>query len=698
MRSVFSVISCCTGLLLLGGCVSPQPGDPDPQPTATVVATVTPTATPTALPTPTVVPTPTPISAEIRQEVYQVLMRGALLEGENRTEEAARLYREGLLLAPDSVFLRVRACEALRRLRRYDEALDLATPLVRENNPQLEVQQLLGRLFAHTQDYDRAFPYYLAALEQDPRSIEIRLELVNLYLVTQQIDKAVEQYTTLAEMDPVREAEYRFQAASRLSVMNRYEEALEQFEALAELMDGFSEIYVRMGDLHSLMGQTDAAMEDYLTAISSMEREQDEIPVRQRLAMMYQERGSTQEAVWQYKRIREIDPDNTFAAQYLARHYQREGEYEAALSALDTLLSERPTDYKLNRARCDVLISMGRELEGYRDLLHAFARAMEIGPEPDINLFLLELTRESVMKRLGDLTLFTRFFSTLRNAVPPMKVERLDFARAHVAMVMEQDPQLVGWIAGLLSSLDNARAQNDMERAQRIAAEWQVWFELRRDLIRLGHHDKLIHSLKLTHETYPRQPVIARTLAMAYSDQYKWSQASRVLSQTLEGLSPQHPLSRDVHFQLAAVEEKLGRVSEVETLMRTLIERDPRDAGALNFLGYTFADHDINLEEALDLIQRALRVQPTDGNIIDSLGWVYFRMGRIDDAIRELERAVELEGEHPVILEHLGDAYQRKGRENEARFLWERAMRAGSRFPFEYTPEMQERLQDKLNS
>jgi tetratricopeptide (TPR) repeat protein len=100
---------------------------------------------------------------------------------------------------------------------------------------------------------------------------------------------------------------------------------------------------------------------------------------------------------------------------------------------------------------------------------------------------------------------------------------------------------------------------------------------------------------------------------------------------------------------------------------------NPDQPQVLNYLGYSWVDQGVRLDQGLDLIRKAVELRPKDGYIVDSLGWAYYRLGRYDDAVRELERAVELRPEDPVINDHLGDAYWRVGRELEAKFQWSHA-------------------------
>ena len=99
-------------------------------------------------------------------------------------------------------------------------------------------------------------------------------------------------------------------------------------------------------------------------------------------------------------------------------------------------------------------------------------------------------------------------------------------------------------------------------------------------------------------------------------------------------------------------------------------ELNPAQPQVLNYLGYSWVDQGVNLDQGLEMIKKAVELRPKDGYIIDSLGWAFYRLGRYDEAVKELERAIELRPEDPVINDHLGDAYWKVGRQLEARFQW----------------------------
>jgi len=108
------------------------------------------------------------------------------------------------------------------------------------------------------------------------------------------------------------------------------------------------------------------------------------------------------------------------------------------------------------------------------------------------------------------------------------------------------------------------------------------------------------------------------------------------------------------------------------------LELQPDQPLVLNYLGYSWVEQGMNLERAMGLIERAVALRPTDGYIVDSLGWAHYRLGDYENAVKHLERAVELRADDPIITDHLGDIYWKVGRRNEARFQWERSLVLGA--------------------
>ena len=119
--------------------------------------------------------------------------------------------------------------------------------------------------------------------------------------------------------------------------------------------------------------------------------------------------------------------------------------------------------------------------------------------------------------------------------------------------------------------------------------------------------------------------------------------------------------------------ERSKQWPKAEADLRKALELYPDQPQVLNYLGYSWVDQGINLDEGVKMIKRAVEQRPDDGYIVDSLGWSYYRLGNYDEAVKQLDRAVELKPTDPTINDHLGDAYWKVGRTLEARFQWQHA-------------------------
>jgi tetratricopeptide (TPR) repeat protein len=120
--------------------------------------------------------------------------------------------------------------------------------------------------------------------------------------------------------------------------------------------------------------------------------------------------------------------------------------------------------------------------------------------------------------------------------------------------------------------------------------------------------------------------------------------------------------------------ERTKRWPQAEADFLDALDLEPEQPFVLNYLGYSWVDQGLHLDRAKGMLKRAVELRPNDGFIVDSLGWVHYRLGDYRAAVDRLERAVELEPGDPIINDHLGDAYWRVGREREARYQWRRAL------------------------
>ncbi|GLQ38564.1 hypothetical protein GCM10007908_21840 [Rhizobium albus] len=130
----------------------------------------------------------------------------------------------------------------------------------------------------------------------------------------------------------------------------------------------------------------------------------------------------------------------------------------------------------------------------------------------------------------------------------------------------------------------------------------------------------------------------------------------------------------NIFFQRGIAYERLKDWEQAEPNFLKSLELFPNQPQVLNYLGYSWVDMNMNLDEGMEMIEQAVALRPNDGYIVDSLGWAHYRLGDYEAAVQELERAVELRPADPTINDHLGDAYWRVGRRLEAVFQWNRAL------------------------
>lgn len=157
-------------------------------------------------------------------------------------------------------------------------------------------------------------------------------------------------------------------------------------------------------------------------------------------------------------------------------------------------------------------------------------------------------------------------------------------------------------------------------------------------------------------------PGLYSLLASLYMEQDQIEKGYELLDAALI----RYPDNATIYFEYGLLREQDGSQQQAIALMKKVLEIDPDHTEALNYLGYTWADNNTNLEKALEYIQKAIQLKPGNGYIQDSLGWVYFRMGKLELAAIEILKALELEPQDPNIYEHLGDIYMAQGQQKKA--------------------------------
>ena len=198
--------------------------------------------------------------------------------------------------------------------------------------------------------------------------------------------------------------------------------------------------------------------------------------------------------------------------------------------------------------------------------------------------------------------------------------------------------------------------------------------QLATDLDSADRSDEAIKILKNVTAEDPKDLEAIMALGNIERGRKKFADCAQTYSLGVDVLPPNNDKANSIYYYYRGIcEERSKQWSKAEADMRKALELQPEQPHVLNYLGYSWIDQGVNLDEGMKMIKRAVEQRPDDGYIVDSLGWAYFRIGNYDDAVKNLERAIDLKPEDPTINDHLGDAYWRVGRTLEAKFQWAHA-------------------------
>ena len=193
----------------------------------------------------------------------------------------------------------------------------------------------------------------------------------------------------------------------------------------------------------------------------------------------------------------------------------------------------------------------------------------------------------------------------------------------------------------------------------------------------LGRIDKIDEALE-TLDGLEKQHPDEVSLPIAKGDLLRrverYEEAAVAYNRAIELTPNPEPRHWSLFYARGVCLERIGDWDAAEADLKKALEFRPNQAHVLNYLGYSWIEQGRNLEEARGMIERAVAMRPDDGYIADSLGWVQYRLGDFEDAVKTMERAVELNPTDPVINDHYGDTLWAVGRRLEAKFQWKRAL------------------------
>jgi tetratricopeptide (TPR) repeat protein len=472
-------------------------------------------------------------------------------------------------------------------------------------------------------------------------------------------DEALEAYEKALVCDE--NATYVMQSLAILLLqMNRKQQAAVRLEKLVALHPTDLQIVSLLASIYAASKEIDKAVATYQ---AFLEREPENQQALLLLGTFYARHKRYGEAEKILDRLLSIDSNSADGHQYLARLYRELKLFDRAIEHYQKALSLRWSTL-LAMETADLLESEGK----YEDAVALYQKIIE---EDELN--------EHARAQLADIYLKTGQVDKAISVLEELKdytmdVQQVDLAIGRILVESNRYREAVAHFRKMI------QLYPDFDAARTLLA--MVYYEMGDKRAAIGE----LAAIEPQSEGYA-DALMMQTRILIELDEY--SQAESLLKKAIEqGIEP---LSR-MYTLLAALYQKKGQPEEARKIfqqalanfaddprvyfeygifldktgdqegaleaMQKVLDINPKDPYALNYIGYTWADKGINLQQAEEYLQEAVRQLPQDGYIRDSLGWLYYKQGNYQEAVRQLEKASSLESDDPTILEHLGDAYR----------------------------------------
>jgi len=513
-------------------------------------------------------------------------------------------------------------------------------------HPQAYYHFLRGSLAEMNNDGSQALEAYQAGLRFDPDSIFLKFRIANLHYSLAQMTAAVEMVK-----------EIPLQGVSSmgmfLDIAKIYSGTGERDLALRTLAEGERKfpseprLYLSHGNLLLIQKDYQQAGEVFRRLLQHVP---DSAEAHYYLGIIGEEQGTKQEALGHFEQA--IALNTSFERAYIKSVdlWEESGEPQRAVESLETFLKEVNPHHREFRLR---LIRLYATLKNQDKALGHLDYLLEENPR---DLY-AQVRKAQIYGELGDFpAAIEALNAVLRDRPNELRVR--DFLGLLYEEVKDYDRAIQTYEANL---------EIDPTFFDSILHLGFVSYRLKRN-------DEAITYLNQAVKLNPKRPEPYLLLGLTYFQMENYLKAKESLE---EGIH-QDPTNAELHFNLGTAYDKLDRFDEVVREMEEALKLDPEHADALNYLGYSYADRGINIEEAVTLTQRAVAIKPHNGYYVDSLAWALFKVGRTDEALEMMQRAVALVSDDPVIYEHLGEIFLLQDEHEKAREAWVHSLQLDS--------------------
>jgi tetratricopeptide (TPR) repeat protein len=443
---------------------------------------------------------------------------------------------------------------------------------------------------------------------------------------------------------------------------------------------GNTELRSIMGGLYFNLREYDKAIREYQTII---EIDPKNLVAYLYLATIYAQGKKYDSAEKAYRKILAIDPDNIIGMYYYAKTLTQMNRWAEAEALYHKITLKGPAF----EAAWLGLAALYETQNKYDEAIDVYRRYLEINPvrisfRVKIADLLVKANKHEVAeKEFQEVLKMDPANREVRTALGLLyyDMRRFDAAAVQFLSLLETAPNDDKLHYLLANALEQ---KGDLPAAQVEYQKISTVFELYANaqihtamiFKKEGRLDDAILVLTQAIQKKNDQAILYLYLSSLYEEQKNFAVAEKTV---LEGIG-RFPRNADLHYVRGSMLEKMNRFEESIKSMETVLDIDPQNADALNFIGYSYADRGIHLDRAEQMIIQALKIKPDNGYILDSLGWVHFKKNKYDSALKHLKRARELLPDDSNIMEHLGDVYLKIGQDKEAMDHYRNAVKIDS--------------------
>jgi tetratricopeptide (TPR) repeat protein len=611
--------------------------------------------------------------------------RGVAMQRPDLLAKAIDEYRLALQNDPTSSFLSMELADVYAMTGRFRSAVEEAEAATTRNPGDAEARRLLGRLYVRLLARDRgqqappdlqqrAIRRFEEITQQYPNDTGSLLILAQLYRLGNENAKAEEALKRAVAADP-NSADATTQLALFYADLGQYNTAIELLQKIAG-DNAEPQVLTALANAYEQVQDFAAAAETYGRVL---ERNPDNHVVRKQYGQNLFYSQQYDQALEQYQAVVQANPRDPDAYLRLSQIHRQKRNFDQARDNLNKAIDLAPDNQELRYNQVLLAEAEGKSSEAaalIQRILDSTARSDPSAYSPQ------EKTNRSIfLEKLGTL------YSDQNNLDKAEEVYRQMTALGGDG-ALRGETRLIELYQ---EKRDYDRALRESERAVRDFPESRELKVARASVLAVTGDVREAISL-LT-------PLVRNT----EEDRELWLAMAQValrgrdFNRAAEALAKAEPLSQSdlersyVQFLYGSMWERQDRVEPAAEAFRKALGFNPNSAGAMNYLGYMFADRGMNLDEAVRLIQQAVEMEPENGAYLDSLGWAYFKLNDLELAERYLLRAVERVPTDPTLREHLGDVYAKTGRMPQAQAEWQAALREWNRLP------RNEREQDEIS-